>query len=298
MTSVQALDQVLREIARVRVTEGGVSEDRVLGNRILLDVADPVAVRLLRGALAVEQTTDGYCMCLGDLAFEFFDSGDRRVAVVGFHHGVSLRWQGWDGDALLRDGGQVLRWLAEHGVNGPLNQEERRQAERHEKQLDEERWKDAAPAAVRDLLDLAITATHTDGRLPPGAYNLVAQRLSQAVPDPVERAAALLVWYGSGTGRCSGYPMHEDLPAPALAEIPISYLIEALQSFPTDNRIDAGAVRHLCGWKSRPNQARDIGRLPNELRERLLAAAQASGDDDKRHRAERWLSLPAKRQQR
>ncbi|MEV6598508.1 hypothetical protein AB0M36_16770 [Actinoplanes sp. NPDC051346] len=177
MTSMESLDQVLREVARVRVTEGGASEDRVLGEHILLDTADPAALRLLRGALAVEQTTDGHCMCLGDLAFEFFDSSDRRAAVVGFHHGVSLRWPGWDGDALLRDGGQV-------------------------------------------------------------------------------------------------------------------------KSFPTDARIDAGAVRHLCGWKSRPHQARDIGRLPIELRERLLAAAHESGDDDKRHRAQRWLSSPAKPRRR
>jgi hypothetical protein len=298
MTSVHALDRALRETARVRVTEGGVSEDRVLGDRVLLDVADPVAVRLLRDALAVERTTDGHCMCLGDLAFEFFDGSDRRITVVGFHHGVSLRWPGWDGDALLRDGGQVLRWLADHGVNGPLEQEQRRRAARHEAQLDEERWKAAAPVAVRDLLDPAVTAAHTDGLLPQSTYSVVAQRLAQAIPDPVERAAALLVWYGSGTGRCSGYPVHEALPAPALAETPISHLIDALRSFPADARIDAGAVRHLCGWQSRPEQARDVGRLPIDLRERLLAAAQESGDDDKRHRAERWLGSPAERENR
>jgi len=290
-----ALDRALRDAVRVRVTEGGVSDDRVLGDHVLLDLTDPAAVRHLRSALAVEQITDGYCMCLGDLAFEFFDSDDRRAAVVGLHHGSSLRWRGWDGDAVLRDGDRVLRWLEEHSVPGPLEEQQKRQAERAEEQLALEQWKAAAPAAVRDLLELAVTASRTTGLLPPSTYSLVGQRLRQAVPDPVERAAALLIWYGSGTGRCSGFPMHEGLPAPALAETPIAHLVEALRSLPVDPRMDAGAVRHLCGWKSRPHQARDIDRLPPELRERLLAAAQAGGDDDTRGRAQRWLGPPARR---
>jgi hypothetical protein len=109
------------------------------------------------------------------------------------------------------------------------------------------------------------------------------------VPDPVQRAAALLSWYGSGSGRCSGFPLHEALPEAALAEIPIAHLLAALDVAPADARIDAGAVRHLCGWKSRRHQAADIAALPDDVRERLLAVARRSGDDDKRRRAERWL---------
>ncbi|MGN9811476.1 hypothetical protein ACTMSW_19230 [Micromonospora sp. BQ11] len=275
MTSEATLGEVLRSAARVRVTNGGVSGIWVLGEDVLLEVAEPVAVRRLVQALAVTQTTDGYCMCHGDLAFEFFDRSGRLTAAVGFHHAHYLRWSGWDGDARLRDGGAVLRWLAEHGIENPLVQEEQRQRERHERRLAEQRWRAAAPAAVHDLLDVAVAAGSADGLLPEGIHRLVARRLEEAIPDPVERAGVTLAWYGSGTGRCTGFPVHEALPAPALVETPIAHLIRAMQTYPTEAHIDAGAVRHLCGWKARTHQARDIAKVPAELRMRLLVAVRS-----------------------
>jgi hypothetical protein len=230
-------------------------------------------------------------MCHGDLAFEFFDSSGRLTAVVGFHHANHLRWSGWDGDA-------PLRWLAEQGVEGPLVQEEQRQWETRELWLAEQRWRAAAPAAVHDLLDTAVAAGRADGLLPEGIHQLIVQRLEAAIPDPVERVSALLAWYGSGTGRLTGFPVYEALPEPELAETPIARLVQALYAYPGDARIDAGAVRHLCGWKARKHQARDVAKVPAELRARLLTAARESGDDDKRHRAQRWLGTPSGRRPR
>jgi hypothetical protein len=276
------LDELLSGAIRVRVTTVGAPGEPVL------DLADPAELDLLREALTVERVTDGYCMCHGDLEFAF-TGGDGRRTVVGLHHGLSLRWTGWDGDALLRDGDRVLHWLARHGAGGPLAQAQRRQAERERELLDRQAWTAAAPADVRDLLDLAIAAAHTTGVIAPSVHALVADRLAQAFPDPAERAAALLAWYGSGTGRYSGYPVYETLPAPALAGTPIAEIIDALRRFP-DDRVAAGAVRHLCAWKSRTHLRRDIARLPDDVRARLLAVARESDDDTTRRRAEQHLA--------
>ncbi|WP_161594872.1 hypothetical protein [Verrucosispora sp. SN26_14.1] len=35
---------------------------------------------------------------------------------------------------------------------------------------------------------------------------------------------------------------------------------------PENTDIDAGAVRHLCGWKARTHQEMDIAKVPAELR--------------------------------
>jgi hypothetical protein len=288
VTTEKALDEVLRTACRVRVTEGGASDDRPLGDVVLVDAHDNPALLALRGALTVERTTDGKCSCLGELAFEFFDADGRRTAIVGFHHAYSLRWRGWSGDALLADGLQVLHWLAERGAGGPLERETARQRKRVEAQLAEQQWLATAPAPVRDLGD-AMLATSRTGRTPDGLLDMLRQRLAEAYPEPADRAGALLVWFGSGTGRCSGFPVHEGLPGLLLAEMPIADIVAALESPDADARHDAGAVRHLSGWKSRKRQARDIARVPAELRVRLLAAAVSSGDDDKRARAERWL---------
>jgi hypothetical protein len=288
VTTEKALDDVLQTARRVRVTEGGAYGGRPLGGVVLVDERDDAALLALRHALAVERTTDGMCMCLGDLAFEFFDADGRRTAVVGFHHAHSLRWPGWSGDALLADGVRVLHWLADRGADGPLEREEARHRDRVEAQVAQQRWLAAVPAAVRDLGD-AIVATSRTGHAPDDLLDLLRQRLSEAYPDPVERAGALLAWFGSGTGRCSGFPVHEGLPGLLLAEMPIADIVGALQRLNADTRQDEGAIRHLSGWKSRKHQARDIARVPAQLRARLLAAARASGDDDKRARAERWL---------
>lgn len=280
---------MLRDTVRVRVTDGGACDGRVLGRRVLLEVCERAAVRQLLDAFAVAEVTEASCMCHGDLAFELFDGRERLTAVVGFHQPGRLRWSGWDGDARLRDGGAVLRWLADRGVDGPLARERERQRHHHELDLAERRWRVAAPAAVCDVLDAAIAATRTDGILPEGMHRLVAGRLRAAIADPLERAAVTLAWYGSGTGRCSGFPIYEALPASALAETPIADLVQALQANLTDARVVAGALRHLCGWKTRRHQAGDIAEIPPALRLRLLAAAGESGDADMRERAQRWL---------
>lgn len=110
MTGIDALDTVLRQATRVRVRAG---------DDVVLDVDDPGGLAGLRAALAVVEVSDSRCMCWGDVAFEFAGAGGRRIAVVRFHHAVTLRWSGWDGDAVLHDGRAAVRWLAERGVTGP-----------------------------------------------------------------------------------------------------------------------------------------------------------------------------------
>ena len=220
------LDRVLRDAVRVQVPE------------VSLDVTGDGELRLLRAAFTVERAAAGSCMCLGDLTFRFAGPDGAELASVGFHLPGSLRWTGWDSDVLLRDGTRVLSWLARHDVQGPP-WDRRPQAERDAEQRARDRWVAAAPAAVRDLLDLAVATP----RLPPGVHDLVARRLAEAFPDPADRAVALLRWYGAGTGRFA----YEGLPEVALAAVPVADLARALQAHPHDAKVEAGAVRYLSG---------------------------------------------------
>ncbi|MGW6244429.1 hypothetical protein [Streptomyces roseolus] len=124
------------------------------------------------------------------------------------------------------------------------------------------------------------------------ALTTLIDRLHLEFPDLVERVLALLDWYGSGSGRCSGYPVHEGVPGELLGRVSIADVLAALADPRAEERHDAGAVRHLVGWKTRPRQKRDIARLPEPLRARLLAQACRSGDSDKWGRAERWFASP------
>lgn len=288
MRDTGALNKVLDRACRVRVTDGGASAGRPMSADVVIDETDPVALDALRAALTVRALPGGMCMCAGGTAFEFFDSRNREVAVVGLHHGLSVRWSGWHGDAILADGQALLRWLDERGAHGPLRTFEEDVRRRDEGRRATEDWIQAIPPALSELADQMLEVSQS-AVIPAALVEEVGTRLQTAVPDTTTRTLALLAWFGSGTGRCSGYPVHEEIPGRLLQVVPIAEIIAALLDPRADGRHDAGAVRHLVGWKSRDKQKQDIATIPLNLKVRLMGNALAGADSDKLSRAEHWL---------
>ncbi|MFI6360962.1 hypothetical protein ACIBJF_52775 [Streptomyces sp. NPDC050743] len=289
MDGTTALDSVLQQAHVVQVSSvSGVGVD----GEIRVDLSDPAESAQLRTAMAVESLPGFHCMCLGDVRFEVFDRNGGRLAVVVLHHGATLRWGQWESDAVLADGRLLLEWLDGHGMPGPMRQFEA-DRQRAEEGTEEERdWLAAMPAVLEGTADRILDLSRTGGRPSPELLAELTDRLQLTFPDPVERVLALLDWYGSGSGRCSGYPVHEDVPGELLGKVPIADLLAGLADPRAEERHDAGAVRHLVGWKTRPRQKQDVAGLPEPLRARLLAHARRSGDSDKQGRAERWLAPP------
>ncbi|MER6024300.1 hypothetical protein [Streptomyces anulatus] len=287
MDGMTALDSVLQQAHMVRVSP--VSGFGVDGD-IWVDLADPAELGQFRAAMGVESLAGSHCMCLGDVRFEVFDPGGERLADVVLHHGVTLRWGQWESDAVLVDGLLLLAWLDGHGMTGPMRQfvADRHRAE--ERTAEKRTWLAAIPAGLDGAGDRILALSRTGGAPSPELLAELTDRLRLAFPDPLERVLALLGWYGSGSGRCSGYPVHEGVPGELLRRVPIADLLAGLADSRAGERHDAGAVRHLVGWRTRPHQKRDVAGLPEPLRARLLAHARRSGDSDKQSRAERWLA--------
>ncbi|PBC70905.1 hypothetical protein BX265_5465 [Streptomyces sp. TLI_235] len=291
MDGTTALDRVLHQAHEVRVApvDGFGKGAATAARELQVELSGPAESTRLRTAMAVDALPGFHCMCLGDVRFEFLAPDGRQLAVVVLHHGVTLRWARWDGDAALTDGRRLLDWLDGHGMPGPLRQFEadRRQAE--ERDAEERGWLAAMPAGLHGLADRILDLSRTGGAATPELLADLEDRLRRTVPDRVERALALLAWHGAGSGRCSGYPVHEGVPDELLGRVPVADLLAGLADPRADDRHDAGAVRHLVGWKTRPHQQQDVAALPEPLRARLLAHARRSGDSDKRGRAERRL---------
>ncbi|KOU22738.1 hypothetical protein ADK52_20165 [Streptomyces sp. WM6372] len=288
MDATTALDSVLQQTHVVQVSSvSGFGSD----GEIRVDLSDPAESAQLRMAMTVESLPGFHCMCLGDVRFEVFDRDGGRLAVLVLHHGATLRWGQWEGDAVLADGRLLLAWLDRHGMPGPMQQFEadRQRAEGAE---EERNWLAAMPAGLEGFANRILDLSRTGGSPSPELLAILTDRLQLTFPDPVERVLALLDWYGSGNGRCSGYPVHEGVPGELLGRVPIADLLAGLADPRAEERHDAGAVRHLVGWKTRPRQKRDVAGLPEPLRARLLAHARHSGDSDKQDRAERWLAPP------
>ncbi|MFC9634585.1 hypothetical protein ACFTY8_36350 [Streptomyces mirabilis] len=289
MDGTTALDSVLQRahVAQVSLVSG-FGADGV----IRVDLSDPAESAKLRTAFAVESLPGFHCMCGGDVRFELFDRDGEQLAVVVLHHGVTLRWGQWESDALLADGRLLLAWLDGHGMPCPMQRFEADRQRAEERTEEERNWLAAMPAGLEGTADRILDLSRTGGRPSPELLAELTDRLQLTFPDPVEQVLALLGWYGSGSGRCSGYPVHEGVPGELLGRVPIADLLAGLADPKAGERHDAGAVRHLLGWKTRPRQKRDVAGLPEPLRARLLAHARRSGDSDKQGRAERWLTPP------
>lgn len=292
MDGTAALDSVLQQARVVQVSSAsGFGVD----GEIWVGLSDPVDSSQLRAAMAVESLPGFHCMCLGDVRFEVFDRNGGRLAVVVLHHGATLRWGLWEGDAVLTNGGLLLTWLDEQGMPGPLRQFEADRRRREEEAEQERNWLAAMPSGLERIADRILDLSQTGGRPSPELLAELTDRLELAFPDTVERVLALLDWHGSGSGRWSGDPVHERVPGELLGKVPIADLIAALADPRAEERHEAGALRHLVGGKTRPHQKQDVAGLPEPLRARLLAHARRHGDSDKQGRAERWLTPPRTR---
>ncbi len=260
----------------IRVYDGGLHNDRPLNPEPVLTIENESEVTELRSLIGVRAVTDGRCMCLGDSVLEFLSDG-HRMEIVGLHHTTFVRWSAWDGDARLADGRALAVWLAKHGYSAPLERAEADDARRAQAAADTDAWRSAAPTSLRALLP-ALLATSQTGVV---RDELVAEAeacLSGSTPSTVGRCRELLAWYGSGTGRCSGFPVHEGIPGRILTGVPISTLLGALTDEPVDGPVWIGALRHLASWHSRTDE--ELGQVSPAVWDALVALAEARGDSD------------------
>ena len=111
-----SLDTLLSQTRGVRVYSGGASRGEPLSDEPLWEITDEIALESLGIALRINDGPHGHCMCHGDAALEFLGASGDRLAVIGVHHGESIRWNAWCEDAELTRGSKILKWLNDRGV--------------------------------------------------------------------------------------------------------------------------------------------------------------------------------------
>ncbi len=298
-----SLDELLGKATRVKLLDGGMSQGKALGKKVLVKTSDPQSLAVLGECLEIieEQDSFGHCMCLGDYTFQFFD-GRRVIAMIGLHHGRSIRWEeAWKYDALLKDGPRLLTWLAEQGAAAPLKafQEDQKRAE--ESRQATLRWQEAMPACLRPYWDqmqdlsfgmVTFTPDSQKGEGHPGQKKASTSGLTPLLdalegeyPDLDTRLLALFHWFGSGKGPWSGYPSYEGAADRLLLEFPTSQLVTALTNHPLTPTHLEGAARYFAGYHFRTNKPNDARQLPSELKKKLKKHSRATSDKDKKKRA-------------
>ncbi|MCO5165392.1 MAG: hypothetical protein M9894_03365 [Planctomycetes bacterium] len=293
--SQRVLEEALVRAVRARVYDVGVAGGKLLNldgePSPVLETSDPDDLTSLREALEIEEEPGGHCMCHGDHALEFLDDEGRVVALLGLHHGRSIRWEAWKDDAILREGMSVISWLAERGVTRPLELDEQQRREQVEYERARQRWEAATPTCLRGLVAEREGLDHPDAheeKYEGHAESLavVEAALAKAYEDEDERLVALLAWFGSGKGPWSGYPSYEGEPEQLLMRYPTPVLIRAFESVsdPVEEVLE-GAARLFGGWTFSSRRERDRSLLSNALKRRLLEHVLPTQDEDKAGRA-------------
>lgn len=275
----QSIDQLLEGITRVRVVP---VENCFLGAepRTLLETSDRATLASFRGCFTIveDPQTFGHCMCLGDPHLELY-AGDKLAAIIGYHHGFSIRWNAWKHDALLKEPHRLLNWLSDHGVGGPRLEIEETSRLYEESQRHREQWLEAMPDCFRPFQE------RMDDDLNSELHQLLLAALRATIPSPKQQALSLFGWFGSGAGPWSGYPSYEGVPKELLLDYSTSSLVEALtSSTPTETQW-CGAARYFGGWDFWKRKQGDRALLPTALNQRLLAAARATNIADNFERA-------------
>jgi hypothetical protein len=137
---------------------------------------------------------------------------------------------------------QLLNELgAKHGLPKPqvLTRDE---LQRQEIERASAHWLAVMPASIRPLWQESLAHhTATD-------YPALEAALAQEFPDEQQRILVLFAWYASGTGRWSGYPVAEEIPADLLRRYPFSELSRLAQSNALTDLQLKGAARFFAGW--------------------------------------------------
>ncbi|MFF8714999.1 hypothetical protein ACF07T_26685 [Streptomyces sp. NPDC015184] len=262
MGKLSALDSVLGYAAQVRLTEATAFQEDSAGSGVVVDLSRPGELGGLRTAMAVGSLPGSVCMCSGDVQLEFLDARGLFLTAAFLHHGVTLRWDGWDGDAVLVDGRSLLRWLDLHGVPGPLRQFEEDEL-RYQRAKEEESWLAAMPPTLSEFSEAMLRLSRTGGSASPQLLAAARDRLRQSVPDPMNRALLLLAWCGANSGLCSGFPSHEAVPGLLLGDVPMAEIIAGLQDPRADARHDAGRSVTSSAGRADPSRSRTWTPFPH-----------------------------------
>jgi hypothetical protein len=123
----ESLQQIFANVARVSITQGGVVEGRPLSREIVFETDEESDLLTLQEALRIEDEPARHCMCHGNIGISLFDGVGRQLAVIGVHHGETIRWDRWKDDGRLVNGWELVDWLLARGIRHPVSVEQIRE---------------------------------------------------------------------------------------------------------------------------------------------------------------------------
>ncbi|UPK72871.1 hypothetical protein [Chitinophaga filiformis] len=256
--SNDGLKELFADVDMVIIKDGGVYEDKAMYNNVLLTINQADKVRMFHQLMEInEKKTGFYCMCLGTYAIELYSHNNLK-ATIGFHHGVSIRYYKWNGDAELAKIDNLLTFLAEQGFTAPLA--ERIEAKRNMEpdRVAERKWLEVAPKCFRKYRE-QINGLDED------YYPSLISDLNLEIPDKRKQIIALLQTFGKTDNFWTAYPSYEELPKKILCTFEIKDIIETYILSDRNYKTRKGLGRLLCSFEFKKNRKKHLKYITQEV---------------------------------
>lgn len=275
----QRLEKLMAGTDRILIKDSCVSRGKAWNNEVVLSITDAAGVKTCSELLEIVEPSEWFgCMCLGDYAIEFYQ-GQRRRATIGLHHGFSIRYDKWYGDAKLAKADQLLQFLAERGLRKPLEDQEETRKQNEAYALQQRQWLEVAPDCFANY-----TEHHNLTLMFP--VEQIEQELEAEIPGTQERITRLLRTYGCSESPWSGYPSYEELPHQLLERVPAAELFAAYLASDRNYHLRKGLGRYTGCYQSRHQRTAFLEYMSLEVIAELQACFNHLNDTQGKDRME------------
>lgn len=267
----QSLRLLLQRIDAVVIKDDGVYNGRALSDKILFRITEANYLDQFFQLLEIDEAKAGfYCMCLGTYAIEFFSNTELK-ATIGFHHGESIRYDQWNGDAQLLKSDELLAFLSGLGFSEPLQDRLEERTRMKAEAVAEDNWFDMAPAFFRQYRSQIINLDHS-------FMPLLIENLNAAYPDKYERVIVLLQIFGKTDSFWNAYPVYEQIPFDILKQFEVKDIIAAYLASDRNYKARRGLGRYLCLYEFKKVRDQYLKFIPLQVVDDLEKCFEAIGE--------------------
>lgn len=254
----EGLAKLFVGVDKVVIKDDGVYEDKAMSDKVVLTISQSDNIQKLNDLLKIDELNTGfYCMCLGTNAIELH-SGTHIQATIGFHHGVSIRYNKWNGDAQLAKSDDLLAFLAEQGFTKPLKDRIREKRNMEKDRIVESKWLDTAPKSFKNYWT-QINSLET------GFFTSLVNDLNQEIPDRNKQIIVLLQTFGQTENFWTAYPSYEELPNDILKTFETKEIITAYLNSDRNYKTRKGLGRFLCSFEFKKIRKKHLKHIEQEV---------------------------------
>lgn len=265
------LGRLLAGVDSVVIKADGVHNGKAMGDEVVLTLLEPENVGRFGQLLEiVEPELELYCMCLGSYAIELHSEG-RLKATIGFHHGTSIRYDAWRGDAELRNPEALVEFLADQGFAVPL--EERIEDRRREAEADKE-WQNWLAVAPKCFGKYRIQMN----TIPAAYWPSLMKDFQKEYPDRQPQIIVLLRTFGATDNLWTNYASYEEVPKEILGKFEVQEIIGAYLASARAMDICKGLGRYLCSFDFKRVRKNYLQFIPQEVINDLESCFEALGE--------------------